>query len=522
MKPKRLVSTLCAALFLLALLPAFTLPVHAARCPNCGGSMSSKVYVSPTCEEQGMQVFSCTACGHSYESAMSALGHSYKTSTTATCTSPGIKTSTCTRCRDTFQEEQAALGHSYEEIRTEPTCTEAGEVVQECKRCHRRVLLEELPATGHEYEAEELAPTCTEDGMRTGICQSCGDEVTELLPALGHQYEGQELPATCTEAGEASETCTVCGDTKSETLPAKGHRFGDWSTVEKPTLFQEGLAERSCSECGTTESKTLPKKALKDSPGAIAAIAAVIAGIGTAAVLIGKSAAAASAAETASLSYMSVMMKRLVLYTKDNEANRAFLEQLKKRPYLAIKAVPYGDEEALVKLASEEKPDLLLLSAEAPAALEQLISKIQAAYEDAEFSVIDETGVNGAPLGAMKAEKRIMGYASPTDGVEKKLACLILPLYSPKRAAGEWTGNATVITDALGLPIISILLGVYTVGDDVVDAVKSRGMDTADTADLVNDVAGLFGLDVLANIAEALRIGAEQKERLADKKELKQ
>jgi len=45
-------------------------------------------------------------------------------------------------------------------------------------------------------------------------------------------------------------------------------------------------------------------------------------------------------------------------------------------------------------------------------------------------------------------------------------------------------------------------------------------MGTADAADLVNDVAGLFGLDVLANIAEVLRVGADQKDRLDDKKEL--
>lgn len=42
-------------------------------------------------------------------------------------------------------------------------------------------------------------------------------------------------------------------------IKATGHLFGEWNTVKKPTLTEDGKAERVCSACGLVESKDIQR-----------------------------------------------------------------------------------------------------------------------------------------------------------------------------------------------------------------------------------------------------------------------
>ncbi|MCQ2558142.1 MAG: hypothetical protein MJ135_03375 [Oscillospiraceae bacterium] len=519
MKLKKILPLLCAVLFLS--IPLLSVPAHAAGCPVCGGSMTTGGYPA-SCEEEGFTYGTCNSCGYSYERPVPATGHSYKTSTSASCTKGGVTNYICTRCGKGYEENSGPLGHNYKKTVTDPTCTEDGEELIACSRCGQQQK-KLLPALGHDYETEEVLPTCTAEGSRSSTCKTCGDTSAEILPALGHSYKAEETPATCTADGLRTATCSECGDVAEEALPAPGHRFGDWALVTAPTLFREGLEERHCSECSASETNTLPKKSPSQSPGAIAIISAaavsLVAGIAFA-VKKAAAASAAAAAASASLPYITLVMKSLLLCLQENETNKAFIEELARRPYLDLKTVPYGDEAALAEMAADEKPDLILFSADASAQLSRLTEAVTAAYKDADFAVIDEAGTIGAELAAMKEAGQIMSFASAADSSEKKIVNLILPLYKPDRNSSNWAENATLITDALGLPIISILLNTYVVGGDIVEVVKNRGMGMMDAADIVNDAAALLGLDTLSNIAEVLRIGSDQHARLADNKQL--
>lgn len=557
MKIKKIVS-LMGALFLFFLC-VFPLQVLAASCPNCGKALKLQVQSAATCTGSGIQNLVCLNCGYMEEKNVPPLGHSYSKSTEATCTKGGRAYYTCKRCGDRYEGETGPLGHKFARTTVDPTCTEDGEDVSKCLRCGLRKVtvlpatghsfelletpatctengeirntcaicgeteIEVLPATGHTLRLQKKPATCTEDGEQFGTCTVCGEAVLESIPATGHDYQRQETPATCTKGGIRTDTCTRCGDTVNETIPAMGHSFGEWITTKKPTLFQAGYEERTCIRCGEPEGRELPKKKLKQNPGAIAAITGGAIAIISAIAFAVKKTAATAAAEAAKASFFgfpTLELKKLLLYVVENERNNAFLKHLGNRPYLDIKTVTYGDAAALADTAKEEKPDLILLSCSDVAALQQLLTQISAGYEDADYAVIDETGCLEAALSAMQDSGTIMSFASCMDKDERKIVKLILPLYKPDRSASNWVENATLVTDALGLPIISLLMRAYIVGDDVVTIVKNRQMDALDTADIISDAACLLGLDTLASIAELLLVGSEQKERLEDKKEL--
>lgn len=107
---------------------AVAVPGH--TCDICGTpgvhSYSSTITTEPTCTETGIKTFTC-ACGSSYTTVISALGHDYDDgviTTEPTCTSVGIKTYTCTRCGASYTEEISVAHTAVDGI-----CTVCGERV---------------------------------------------------------------------------------------------------------------------------------------------------------------------------------------------------------------------------------------------------------------------------------------------------------------------------------------------------------------------------------------------------------
>lgn len=564
---KKIIRIMCLAL-LMAASPLFIRNAFAETC-ECGAEMS-QTYIPtaspPTCTEGGVIAYVCPACGnvHSYESG--PLGHSYDRLVVEepTCEEYGLVGYVCNRCKDQYQDEISPLGHDMREyVEAEPTCEEGGFATYECSRCDysdegelpplgHLFIKEETPATctedgkivykcsrcfsqheqiikaeGHKFETTvDKAPTCTGEGEHTGVCTVCKETVTEKEPAKGHKYKYETVEPKCTENGEKTGVCPVCGDETKEILTAAGHKFGDWMTVLEPTLLKEGSAERSCSVCGEKESKILPQ--LKPDGKTIAAAAAVVILGGCGAAFFGlrgsaarKAAKAAKAARSAKVrggGSASLKMSKVMSCLAETEENLAFEELLKEKTYVDLKkpGERNTDEEG-----KPEKPEMVLFSAENNDELRTGIERINAEYPNAHVGAVAGEGVTEELLAWLMENETLFAFARSSDSQTRKMVRLIMPLFKPSQAGGFYAENATMITEAMGLPVLTAILNTYVVGGDVKEAIQNRGMGSADIADMINDVAGMFGLDGLANIAEAARVGSDQQERISDKHKAK-
>ena len=69
-----------------------------------------------TCEEDGVQTYTCTVCGQTKTESIPALDHNWNNGTVitaATCEEDGVQTYTCTVCGQTKTESIPALGHNW-------------------------------------------------------------------------------------------------------------------------------------------------------------------------------------------------------------------------------------------------------------------------------------------------------------------------------------------------------------------------------------------------------------------------
>ena len=182
----------------------------------------------------------------------------WKETTAATCEKDGVETRTCTACGETEEQPIKAKGHTPgDDAETvKPTCTEDGYTTGgKCTVCGEVLDKEVLPATGHKDDGgkETKAATCTEKGEKVYTCTVCSEVVkTEEIAALGHKDDGgkETKAATCTEKGEKVYTCTVCNEVvKTEEIAALGHKPGEWVIVKEATKEEDGLKEQYCTVC---------------------------------------------------------------------------------------------------------------------------------------------------------------------------------------------------------------------------------------------------------------------------------
>ena len=218
----------------------------------------------PSCNENGVQTYTCVRCGETKTESIPAIGHVWDDgiiTVTPALESRGIKTYTCKTCGETRIEELPALEYDWDDgvITTPPTCTETGIKTYTCRNTGQ-TRTEELPMLPHAMIDEVIEPTYEAGGYTRHYCSVCGYELehtdpTEPLEHV-HSYESVQIAPTCTEDGYSASVCTECGsETDREVLASTGHDY--IMTVVEPTETEDGYIEFNCSRCNDSHQRFL-------------------------------------------------------------------------------------------------------------------------------------------------------------------------------------------------------------------------------------------------------------------------
>ena len=203
-----------------------------------------EITTAPTCTEQGVKTFTCSACSETKTEKVSALGH--KPGAAATCTTA----QTCTVCN---VELAAKLAHTEVTVPGKAaTCTKTGLTEgKKCSACGTETVKQtEIAKLAHtEVTVPGKAATCTETGLTEGKkCSVCGTETvkqTEIAKLAHTEVTVPGKAATCTETGlTEGKKCSVCGtETVEQTvIPVLNHNFVDGT----------------CANCGAKEEENEP------------------------------------------------------------------------------------------------------------------------------------------------------------------------------------------------------------------------------------------------------------------------
>ena len=171
---------------------------------------------APTEHAEGVDVFVCDGCGHSYEETIPPIPHKHTFAEWADDGDGLTHSRICEGCG--MKETQ---DHSLAVVSEVPaTCEDAGRIDRTCSVCGYQDA-QTIPPTDHNYDIIVIDPTCTQAGMLLYRCDRCGKEYEEPgEPALGHTWGEwfESKPATPTEKGEQSRTCTRCGEAETRTI----------------------------------------------------------------------------------------------------------------------------------------------------------------------------------------------------------------------------------------------------------------------------------------------------------------
>lgn len=234
-------------------------------------SYTSTVTKQPACTATGIRTYTCS-CGDSYTETISALGHSFGSTTAAkaaTCLATGNSAyKKCSRCNlyfagdaatnstagksDTSSFVIAKKSHSYTgAIKSDGNGKDATHSFKCVNGCNQYG-----GAVKHTWNSGTVTkqPTCTATGVKTYTCTAsgCGATYTETLSAKGHtEVTIPAVAPTCTATGlTEGKKCSVCNTilVAQQTVPALGHDYK--STVIAPTATSIGYTRHTCSRCG--------------------------------------------------------------------------------------------------------------------------------------------------------------------------------------------------------------------------------------------------------------------------------
>lgn len=153
----------------------------------------------------------------------------------------------CFRCDVTDTKAPHNWGTGV--IKTQPTCTAAGEKTYTCTVCSA-MRTETVNATGHNW-----SDAWTHDATHHWHdCENAKCPVTENSGKSGYA-EHAGGAANCTEKA----VCTICGTAYGD-LDANGHDWGEWLVTKPATTSAAGEETRTCKrDASHTETRSIPK-----------------------------------------------------------------------------------------------------------------------------------------------------------------------------------------------------------------------------------------------------------------------
>lgn len=186
--------------------------------------------------------------------------HVYQGEVTVTpsCVQEGEQVFTCILCQDSYKETLAKTEHTYGENQTvkEASCSKEGEIAAVCVVCAEQKLVEKIPVNDvHRFEETVVRKaTCTKSGEGLKTCALCQYSESCVYEALGHTYGKAEITKapTCSKKGSQRSECSVCGKVKTESVKATGHSY----KVVKDEKHREGCARirvQECEDCGKSK-----------------------------------------------------------------------------------------------------------------------------------------------------------------------------------------------------------------------------------------------------------------------------
>ena len=245
---------------------------------------------APTCTAEGLVVYTCRDCGHTYSTKQSAIGHAYAVTATvpATCTADGYTTYSCANCAESYTVVSVKAAHAYVSTVVPATCQADGYTVYTCNNCSYRYTDTYVTATGHNYVDSEwkwsadygsatLTLVCTKDEKHivmvnatvstTVINGTCSNFVKTVYTATvsynGAIYTDEKSVSVGTPDHVFSTEWTkndtahwhecICGEKADYTK----HAYTGDTLTKAPTCAADGESTAYCV-CGETKVTVIP------------------------------------------------------------------------------------------------------------------------------------------------------------------------------------------------------------------------------------------------------------------------
>lgn len=223
--------------------------------------------VKPTCYQEGLIRYNCSACGNFWNVPVAKTKHSfpdtYNYQKAPTCTEEGYNARKCTVAGCGAIEESSKIilpkvDHQWVTMANvkAPTCETPGcTAIQRCKVCDLRRGGEPIPAIGHNLNGAIwralVAPTCANEGLIGRFCQYDATWTAAENP----DYAGQPK---CNKGGKTHDADGADKKYAIETMTVAktDHAAADKVVIVKataPTCEKAGCsAQWSCKKCGAT------------------------------------------------------------------------------------------------------------------------------------------------------------------------------------------------------------------------------------------------------------------------------
>ena len=215
---------------------------HSRGCTRCSyvedephNWQKGELTVTPTCEADGTQTYSCGTCGREKTETVKAFGHNYPDKYVF---SGDVHTLSCTHCSKKIEE-----AHVWTVSETvEPTCTENGVRKYVCNVCEG-TKSDVLVSEGHSF-SKNYKPN---GDVHSRVCSGCDETID--APHEWVKFSIEKEP-NCVETGIQVYACSGCGGQKREELPVVDEHFdGDWKITKSPTATIDGLKVLHCVRC---------------------------------------------------------------------------------------------------------------------------------------------------------------------------------------------------------------------------------------------------------------------------------